>query len=161
MNEIVRNLLNIINIELTVLITSMLPIIELRGAIPVGVSLGLSPMHAFIVSLIGSSIPIPIILFTIRPIINYLRTKELFRGLVDRITARSLNKGHKIQKYGAIGLLVFTAIPVPGTGVWTGSLIAVLLDIRFKWAFPAVFLGNVIAGLIVMSVSYGFIELIV
>jgi uncharacterized membrane protein len=161
MNELVRNLLNFINIELTVLITSMLPIIELRGAIPVGISLGLSPIHAFIVSLIGSSIPIPIILFTIRPIFNYLRTKEIFRGLIDTITARSLDKGHKVQKYGAVGLLIFTAIPAPGTGVWTGSLIAVLLDIRLKWAFPAIFIGNVIAGLIVMSASYGFIEFII
>ena len=112
------------------MLTAALPVIELRGAIPVGISLGLTPVHSATLSFIGSMIPVPIILFTIRPIFNYLKETKLFKNLVHRLTDKSLNKSHKIQKYGAWGLLVFVAIPIPGTGVWSGSLIAALLDMR-------------------------------
>ena len=121
-------LLNFLSIELTVLLTAALPIIELRGAIPVGISLGLSPIHATLISLMGSMIPVPFILFTIRPIFNYLKTTKIFKKLVHRLTDKSMSKSGKIQKYGAWGLLVFVAIPLPGTGVWSGSLAAVLQD---------------------------------
>lgn len=143
------------------MLTAALPVIELRGAIPVGISLGLTPVHSATLSFIGSMIPVPIILFTIRPIFNYLKETKLFKNLVHRLTDKSLNKSHKIQKYGAWGLLVFVAIPIPGTGVWSGSLIAALLDMRFKWAFPAIFMGNLIAGVLVMGVSHGMFKMIV
>ena len=131
----IKELLNFLSIELTVMLTAALPIIELRGAIPVGMSLGMSPAHATIISFIGSMIPVPFILFTIRPIFNYLKKTKLFKKLVHKLTVKSLNKSGNIQKYGAWGLLVFVAIPLPGTGVWSGSLIASLLDMRFKWVF--------------------------
>ena len=156
----IQQLLNFLSIELTVLLTAALPIIELRGAIPVGISLGLSPLHAAILSFIGSMIPVPFILFTIRPIFNYLKKTKTFRKLVHRLTDKSLNKSHKIQKYGAWGLLVFVAIPLPGTGVWSGSLAAALLNMRFKWAFPAIFVGNLIAGILIMGVSNGVFKVI-
>jgi uncharacterized membrane protein len=146
-------LLNFLSIELTVLLTAALPIIELRGAIPVGISLGLSPIHATLISLMGSMIPVPFILFTIRPIFNYLKTTKIFKKLVHRLTDKSMSKSGKIQKYGAWGLLVFVAIPLPGTGVWSGSLAAALLDMRFKWAFPAILVGNIIAAVIIMGLS--------
>ncbi|NMA49690.1 MAG: small multi-drug export protein [Tissierellia bacterium] len=146
-------LLNFLSIELTVLLTAALPIIELRGAIPVGISLGLSPIHATLISLVGSMIPVPFILFSIRPIFNYLKKTKLFKKLVHKLTDKSLNKSGKIQKYGAWGLLVFVAIPLPGTGVWSGSLAAALLDMRFKWAFPAILVGNIIAAVIIMGLS--------
>ncbi|WP_372995808.1 COG2426 family protein [Lutispora sp.] len=135
------------------MLTAAVPIIELRGAIPVGISLGLSPVHAALISLIGSMIPVPFILFTIRRVFNYLKKTKAFRSLVDKLTHRSLSKSKNIQKYGVLGLLVFVAIPLPGTGVWSGSLAAALLDMRFKWAFPAIFIGNVIAALLVMMLS--------
>lgn len=153
-----QQLLNFLSIELTVMLTAALPIIELRGAIPVGMSLGMSPAHATIISFIGSMISVPFILFTIRPIFNYLKKTKLFRKLVHRLTNKSLNKSGKIQKYGAWGLLIFVAIPLPGTGVWRGSLAAALLDMRFKWAFPAILFGNIIAAAIIMGLSNGVVS---
>ncbi len=154
----IKELLNFLSIELTVMLTAALPIIELRGAIPVGMSLGMSPAHATIISFIGSMIPVPFILFSIRPIFNYLKTTKIFKKLVHKLTDKSMSKSGKIQKYGAWGLLVFVAIPLPGTGVWSGSLAAALLDMRFKWAFPAILVGNLIAAVIIMGLSNGVVN---
>lgn len=152
---------DILGIELGVLIMAMLPVIELRGAIPLGIAFGLSPTLATILGFIGSIVPAPFILFGIRPIFNYLRKSKLCKGVIDTLTSRSLdNHGHKIQKYGAIGLLVLVAIPLPGTGVWSGSLIASLLDIRFRWAFPAIFIGNLISAVLILLLSQGFIAVL-
>lgn len=159
MEKLLHQLLNFLSIELTVMLTAALPIIELRGAIPVGISLGLSPIHATIVAFLGSMIPVPFILFTIRPIFNYLKTTRVFKKLVNKLTDRSINNnGGKIQKYGVWGLMVIVAIPLPGTGVWSGSLIAALMNIRFKWAFPAILVGNAIAGIIIMLLSHGVVR---
>ena len=157
MQPLLNQLLNFLSIELRVMLTAALPIIELRGAIPVGMSLGMSPAHATIISFIGCMISVPFILFTIRPIFNYLKKTKLFKKLVHKLTDKSLNKSGNIQKYGAWGLLIFVAIPLPGTGVWSGSLAAALLDMRFKWAFPAIFVGNLIAGILIMMLSNGVI----
>lgn len=160
MELFIQELLDFLNIELTVMITAVLPIIELRGAIPVGIGLGLTPIHAFVLSFIGSMIPVPFILFTIRHVFNYLKKTKTFKKVIHNLTNSSLNKSGKIQKYGAWGLFVFVAIPLPGTGVWSGSLAAALLDMRFKWAFPAIFFGNLVAGLIIVSVSHGVFRII-
>lgn len=152
----IETLMNFLTVEFAVLFTAAMPIIELRGAIPIGISLGLSPAHATILSLIGSMIPVPFILFTIRPFINYLKTTKTFNKLAHKIIHHSLEgNGSKVQKYGVLGLIIVVAIPLPGTGVWSGSLAAALLNIRFKWAFPAIFIGNIIAALAVMTISSG------
>ena len=156
--KLLQSIFNFLSKELTVLFTASLPIIELRGAIPVGISLGLSPLHATIISFIGSMIPVPFILFTIRPIFNYLKETRTFKKLIHSLTDKSLNKSGKIQKYGAWGLFIFVAIPLPGTGVWSGSLAAALLDMRFKWAFPAIFFGNLVAGILIMLLSNGVVS---
>lgn len=117
METIVSTILNFLSIELTVLLTAALPIIELRGAIPVGMGLGLSPAHATIISFIGSMIPVPILLFSIRPVFNYMKKTKLFKNMIDKLTTRSLSKSGKIQKYGFWGLILFVGIPLPGTGV--------------------------------------------
>ena len=159
MEATLKELLNFLSIELTVMLTAALPVIELRGAIPVGISLGMTPVHAAIIAFIGSMIPVPFILFTIRPIFNYLKTTRMFKKLVHKLTASSLkNNSGKIQKYGVWGLILLVAIPLPGTGVWSGSLAAALLDMRFKWAFPAIFVGNLIAGILIMGVSNGLFK---
>lgn len=160
MVSFLQGLLDFLSIEFTVLLTATLPIIELRGAIPVGISLGMSPFHATIISLAGSMIPVPIILFTIRPIFNYLKTTKMFRKIVHKLTERSMANGGKIRKYGFWGLLVFVAIPLPGTGVWSGSLAAALLNMRFKIAFPAILVGNIIAAVLIMGLSHGFFKVI-
>lgn len=160
MQLLLTNILKIISIEMTVFLTAALPIIELRGAIPVGISLGLTPLHAIIISFLGSMLPVPILLFTIRPIFKALRNTVLFRGLVEKLTTRSLKNHAKIQKYGAWGLVLIVAIPLPGTGVWSGTLAAALLNIRFKWAFPAILAGNFIAALAVTLLSQGVVNMI-
>lgn len=154
-------ILNFLSIELTVLFTAAMPIIELRGAIPVGISLGLSPIHAVLLSLLGSMIPVPVILFAIRPIFNAMKKTRLFSGLVHRLTHKSMSgNAPKVQKYGIWGLILIVAIPLPGTGVWSGSLVAALLDMRFKWAFPAILVGNIISAVAVVTLSNSVIRVI-
>ena len=155
------DLIQFFRIELTVLLTAAVPMIELRGAIPVGIALGMSPFHAAVVSFFGSLLPAPFLLLWIRPVFEKLRQTRLFRGLIERLTARSLQKdGHRLQRYGAWGLVLLVAIPLPGTGVWSGSLAAALLDIRFRWAFPAIVAGNFLAAVAVMLLSDGFVRVI-
>jgi len=139
--------------EIIVFLTAATPIIELRGAIPLGISFGLSPLHALGISLAGSVLPVPVILFTIRPVFNYMKQTKLFRQLVHRLSHKTLNKSDNIKRYGFWGLLIFVAIPLPGTGVWSGSLAAALLDMRIRIALPAILIGNLIAGLIMLGAS--------
>ena len=121
--------------------------------------MGLSPIHATTIAFIGSMIPVPFILFTIRPIFNYLKTTGLFKKLVNKLTDKSMNTNSgKIQKYGVWGLILIVAIPLPGTGVWSGSLIAALMNMRFKRAFPAILVGNLIAGILIMLLSNGVVR---
>lgn len=145
--------------EFKVMFTAALPIIEIKGAIPLGLSMGMNPWHTLFISLVGSIIPVPFILFGIRPVFNWLKRAAFFHKLTESIELKTLNKSHRIQKYGVWGLFLFVAIPLPGTGVWTGSLAAVLLDIRFKWAFPAILIGNLVAGIIIFSLSNGIMGL--
>lgn len=158
METFLKELLNFLSVEFTVMLTAALPIIELRGAIPVGISLGLSPIHATFLSFIGSMIPVPILLFSIRPIFNHLKKTKAFRNMIDKLTDRSLRRSNKIQKYGFWGLILFVAIPLPGTGVWSGTLAAALLNMRFKRAFPAILIGNAIAAIAIMTLSHGVVK---
>ena len=160
MTEFFTEFFKFISEEFTVIFTAMLPIIEVRGAIPVGIALGMSPLHATILAFLGSNIPVPFILLTIRPIFAYLRKTKCFKKLVNKLTNRSMEKSVNIQKYGYIGLFIFVAIPLPGTGVWSGSLIAALLDMRIKYAFPTIVLGNLVASITIMILSFGVVSII-
>lgn len=147
-------------ILLTFLI-SMVPIIELRGAIPVATGAGLDWRIAIVVAIIGNMIPVPFIIIFIKKIFELMRK---ISPKLDKIVVKMENKAFRkrdvIDKYGPWGLYLFVAIPLPGTGAWTGSLIAAMLDIPLKKAFPAVALGVVTAGIIVAFVSYGAAALI-
>ncbi|HAS74950.1 MAG TPA: ligand-binding protein SH3 [Clostridiales bacterium UBA8960] len=154
----IENLLRIISAEFKTAFIALVPVIELRGAIPFGISLGLSPVHAFIVGFIGSMLPVPILLLGIKPVFRMLSQAPNLKKMVDHLSVRSLKKSDKIVKYGFYGLLLFVAIPLPGTGVWSGTLAAALLDIRFKTAFPAILLGNFIAGILIMTLSHGIMN---
>lgn len=134
---------------------SMVPIIELRGAIPIGVGLGLPLIGAFIVSVIGNCLPVPFILLFIRVILKWMKgVKHL-----DKIALFLENKAHKksvkVLKYASAGLFLFVAIPLPGTGAWTGALIAALLDMRMKYALPSICAGVLCAGVIVSLICGG------
>lgn len=155
-----KNIIDFLSIEFTVMLTAALPIVEVRGAIPLGMSFGLSAIHSAILGVIGSAIPIPFILLGIKPVFKMLKQIDVFKNSIERLSVKTMSKSVNVQKYGFWGLLIFVAIPLPGTGVWTGSLIAALLDMRFKIAFLAIFIGNIIAAFLIMSLSYGLFNVI-
>lgn len=142
------------------MLVSMVPIIELRGGLPFGVALGLPYHLAFPAAVLGNLIPAPFIIVYIRRIFELMR-KYLPRlnGLVDRLEQKAHLKGQKVQKYQYIGLWLFVAIPLPGTGAWTGALIAALLDMPLRKSIPSIFLGVVTAGLIMTFVTGGVVAI--
>lgn len=141
---------------LMTLAVSMIPVIELRGAIPIGVAAGLSPWLAIPVAIIGNLIPVPFIILFIRKVFAWMRRKmPRLDGVVTRLEQRAENKKETVLRYEFWGLFVFVAIPLPGTGAWTGALIAAMLDMRLKKAMPSIALGVLTAGIIVAFVTYG------
>ena len=135
---------------------SMIPVIELRGAVPVGYSRGLNIWVAVIVSIIGNLLPVPFIIVFIRRIFAFLRKiNRRFNGLVTRLEKRAENKSDVVMKYSFWGLFLLVAIPLPGTGAWTGALVAAMLDMRLKRAMPAITLGVVAAGIVVAFITCG------
>lgn len=135
---------------------SMVPVVELRGAIPIGVASGLDIWTAILVSILGNLVPVPFIILFIKKIFAWMRKKSVrLNGLVERLEKRAAGKTETVQKYAFWGLFVFVAIPLPGTGAWTGALIAAMLEMPVKKAFPSIALGVVSAGAIVAFVTYG------
>ena len=142
------------------MLVSMVPIIELRGGVPFGTALGLPAGQALVAAIIGNMIPIPFIIVYIRRIFLWMRRKSRkLNTLVDKLERKAHLKGQKVSKYKYIGLWLFVAIPLPGTGAWTGALVAALLDIRMRHALPAIFLGLVMAALITVTVTLGLVRL--
>ena len=137
-------------------LVSMVPIIELRGAIPIGVGYGLPYWVAVVVSVIGNIVPVPFIILFIRKIFMLMRkwSKKL-DTLVTKLEKRAESKSDVVQKYAFWGLFILVAIPLPGTGAWTGALVAAMLDMRLKRAFPVIALGVIAAAIIVTFVTYG------
>lgn len=139
---------------------SMVPVIELRGAIPYATGIGLSPWIAIPVAMIGNILPIPFIILFIKKIFAWMRKKgEWFNKIVDKMEAKAEKNKEKVLKYAFWGLVIFVAIPLPGTGAWTGALVAAMLDMPLKKAFPSILLGVVGAGIVIAFVSYGAAEL--
>ena len=138
------------------MLLSMVPVLELRGAIPIGVANGLNIWVAIGVSIIGNLLPVPFIILFIRKFFSWLRKlSKRLDGLITRLERRAAKKSDVVLRYAFWGLVVLVAIPLPGTGAWTGALVAAMLDMRLKRAFPAIALGVVIAGIIVAFVTYG------
>lgn len=134
----------------------MVPVFELRGAIPVGYNSGLNIWVAVAVSIIGNLIPVPFIIIFIRRIFSLLRRiNRRFDGLVTRLERRAENKSDVVKKYSFWGLFILVAIPLPGTGAWTGALVAAMLDMRLKRAMPAIVLGVIAAGITVAFITAG------
>ena len=137
------------------MLVSMIPVIELRGGLPFGVTLGLPYYLAFPAAVIGNLIPAPFIIVYIRRIFELLRRYlPSLNGLIDKLEKKAHLKGKKVQKYQYIGLWLFVAIPLPGTGAWTGSLAAAFLGMRLKKAMPAVVLGVLTAGCIMLGLTH-------
>ena len=148
------------NILMTLLI-SMVPVVELRGAIPAAVIAGLDIRIALPVAIVGNLIPVPFIIVFIRKIFKWLQAKSQRLGsLVRRLEAKANAKKSQVLKYEFWGLMILVAIPLPGTGAWTGALVAAMLDMQLKRAFPAIAVGVAVAGLIVTIATYGVSVLI-
>ncbi|MCQ2550726.1 MAG: small multi-drug export protein [Clostridia bacterium] len=135
---------------------AMVPVIELRGALPIGVASGLDFPTAVIVSILGNLLPIPFIIIFIRKIFKWMREKSgKLDRLVEKLEAKAESKKAQVMKYEFWGLVILVAIPLPGTGAWTGGLVAAMMDMQIKRAMPAIALGVVIAAAIVAFVTYG------
>ena len=142
--------------KLITFLMSMIPVIELRGAIPYGVVAGLSVHTAFILAVIGNLLPIPFLIVFTRKVFEWLRTKsERLNRMVEKLERKAEAKRDIVEKYKFLGLMILVAIPLPGTGAWTGALVAAMMDMRLKRAMPAIILGVIIAGVIVTTVTYG------
>lgn len=138
---------------LLVLLISMVPIVELRGAIPVGYGLGIDNIWILtVLAVLGNLLPVPFIILFIRRIFAWIR-KHLSKldSFITKLEDRANSKSEKVQKSAFWGLFIFVAIPLPGTGAWTGALIAAMLDMRLKKAFPAIAAGVVAAGIIIAT----------
>ena len=140
--------------ELIVFIISMVPILELRGGMIAARLFGLPYLRAALICIVGNLIPIPFILWLITPIFNWMKTTGLFRPLVEKLEKTAMSKSDKVAKAEFIGLLLFVGIPIPGTGAWMGSLIAALLNIKFKKAIVAEVLGLLLALIIMSIITY-------
>jgi uncharacterized membrane protein len=140
---------------------AMMPVLELRGAIPVGVANGLDLWTAIGVSIIGNLVPVPFIIIFIRKIFDWMKkVSKKFHALVEKLENRAEEKSEVVLKYAFWGLVILVAIPLPGTGAWTGALVAAMLNMRLKKAFPAIALGVLIAAVIVSFATYGVGELL-
>lgn len=146
--------------ELIIFIISMFPVLELRGGMIAAKLLDVELLKAFVICYFGNILPIPFILLFIRRIFQFLKKFDKIGKLVEKLEVRSMRKSEQVKRWRNWGLLVFVAVPLPGTGGWTGALIAALLDMRIKTSFPIIALGVLIANLIMSVFSYGLLGLI-
>lgn len=138
----------------------MVPVIELRGALPIGVGMGLSPWLALCVSIVGNIIPVPFIIIFIRRIFEWMHRFKTFDRIATKFEQKAEKAGDKLVKYESFGLFLLVAVPLPGTGAWTGALVAALFDLRLKRAFPIIVAGVITAGLIVFFITYGVVLIV-
>lgn len=140
--------------EVVIFLVSMLPILELRGGILAAGMLQVDMLRAAVICFVGTILPIPFILLFIRQIFDWMRNTR-FVKFVRRMEEKVEQKSGRIKKYKFFGLFLFVAIPLPGTGAWTGALIAALLGLRFKHALTAIVLGTAAADVLMCLLSYG------
>lgn len=151
------NLSGVLSKELIAFVVSMVPILELRGGLLAASWMHIDMIRAIVICVIGNIIPIPFILLLITKIFNKLKQTRTFKPMVEKLENKALGKKDQIEKYEFWGLVLFVGIPLPGTGAWTGALIASLLGIRFRKAFPAIIIGILLATCIMTIVSYGIL----
>lgn len=147
--------------EILVFIISLMPILELRGGLIAAALLDLNPVTSYIISIIGNVLPVPFILWFINYILKWMRGSKYFKGIANWLDEKVHKHKHQIEKYGFWGLVLFVGIPLPGTGAWTGCLIAAVLEMDRKKSFLAALLGILIASVIMMLVSFGLLKAII
>ena len=143
--------------EIVVFSISMLPILELRGGLLAASILNLNFIPAYIISILGNCLPIPFVLLFLDKIFNWLKNFKTTKKIVVKLENKILSKKEKIEKYGYWGLLLFVGIPLPGTGAWTGAGLAVLLRLDRKKSSLVIFLGVILASIIMSIISYGIL----
>ena len=143
--------------EIIVFIISFLPILELRGGLLAAALIGLDPVPSYIISIIGNILPVPFILLLINKILDWMRKSKKFKKVAKWLDEKVEKHKGQIEKYGYLGIVLFVGIPLPGTGAWTGSLIASVLEMDKKKTFFAVLAGVFIASIIMMVISFGVI----
>lgn len=140
---------------------SMVPVIELRGGLPYGIALGLDYPLALAAAILGNMVPVPLIILYIRHIFHWLRKQSpWWHEKIEVLERKAHLKGRLVRKYRTLGLCILVAIPLPGTGAWTGALVAAVLDMRLKDAVPTIFLGVCIASAIMTMVTFGVIHIL-
>ena len=152
-----NHLSQFISPEGAVFIISMIPILELRGGLLAASLLKISAAKALPICIVGNIIPIPFILLFIRQIFKWMKKTKLFRGLIIKMENRAMGKSDQIKRYEFLGLLLFVGSPLPGTGAWTGALIASLLEVDIKKSSIAILCGLFMASAIMYIVSYGIV----
>lgn len=151
------NLSEYISPEMVIFIISMIPILELRGGLLAASLLKIPPLRALPICVIGNIIPIPFILLFIRQLFRWMKNAGIMKGVIEALENRAMKKSGNIKKYEFWGLVAFVGIPLPGTGAWTGALIASLLEMDIKKSSKAILLGILIAAVIMYIVSYGVV----
>ncbi len=146
-------------IILTFLI-SMVPVIELRGGLPFGVAQGLAPLYAALISIAGNLLPIPFLLKLVPKVFDFLRDKKYTRRLIAWLEKKAEKNRKTIDKYGWLGLYILVAVPLPGTGAWTGALVSSCFKMKFWPSMAAIIVGVLTAGAIVLGITYGVSSLI-
>lgn len=141
--------------------TAMIPVVELRGAIPLGVAAGLPPALACAAAIAGNLVPAPLVILLVRRIFDWLRDTRFFGPKIIWLERRAHLKGRLVRKYRLLGLVILVGVPLPGTGAWTGSLVAAVLNIRMRHALPAILLGLVIAAAITTAITLGLFGLLI
>jgi len=142
------------------MLVSMVPVLELRAGIPFGAALGLPPWACYLAAIIGNLIPVPFIVVYIRRVFLWVRKKlPRFNSLVDALERKAHLKGEKVTKYKYLGLAIFVAVPLPGTGAWTGAMAAAFLDMRLKNAMPPIVIGVLAAGAVISVLTFGIASL--
>ena len=145
--------------ELTVFLISLMPVLEIRGGMIAARLLEMDFLKAFAICYVCNMLPIPFIILFIRKIFEFLRRFKFFERIIVKLEKKTEKNKDKVMRYEAWGLLLFVAIPLPGTGGWTGALMAALLDIRIKRSLPIIAIGVLIAGFIMSGLTYGLFQL--
>lgn len=136
---------------------SMVPVLELRGAIPIAIAYDIPWQIAYLLCVVGNMFPVPFVIAYMKPIFGFIRRSKLFVKFIDWLENRTMKKAETVLKYSGIALFIFVAIPAPGTGAWTGAMIAAILGMRMKYSVPWIALGVAVAGMIVTLLSYHLI----
>lgn len=157
--EALFNLFSVLGDHIALLLISMFPLVELRGAILLGAALNMPMGSVFLTSVIGNLIPVPFLILFARKILTLLKKIPCLQNLVHSYERTILIKAESMKSLTFWGLAIFVAIPLPGTGAWTGAFLAAFLNMAFKKALPAITIGVLIAGCIMTAASYGLIGL--